>query len=185
MLNKPGKVEAVEFEHSISFTKLDLRIGQITKIWEHESSDRLYCEEVDCGDGTGPRTVASALRDKYQKEDLLGRKVVVVCNLKESKFQGFLSSAMVLAAKDGDRLELLEPPADARIGDSIFLPGHESAAGRDKAWNANKIKKNRVWEEVSEELKTNEEGVAAYRGLPFSTAHGVCRVPSLANAKVQ
>lgn len=100
---KKNKAEEVaEFEHELSFTKLDIRVGQIRKVWAHESSDRLWCEEVDVGDASGPRPVASGLRDKYTLEELTGRKVVVVCNLKESKFQGFLSCAMVMAAKDGN-----------------------------------------------------------------------------------
>lgn len=91
---------AVEYPHSISFTKLDIRVGKIVKVWEHETSSRLFCEEVDVGEG-GLRTVASGIRGVYTKEQLEGRKVVVVCNLKEMKLQGFLSRAMVLAAKDG------------------------------------------------------------------------------------
>ena len=97
---------ASEYAHAISFTKLDIRVGKIVKVWEHETSSRLFCEEVDVGDGgENPlRTVASGIRGVYTKEQLLGRKVVVVCNLKEMKLQGFLSRAMVLAAKDGESI---------------------------------------------------------------------------------
>jgi methionyl-tRNA synthetase len=94
-----GEIEA-EFEHIISFTKCDLRVGQIQKVTDHEASDRLYCLEINVNDGFNAiRPVASALRGRYSKEELLGRKVLVVCNLKEAKFQGFLSCAMILAAK--------------------------------------------------------------------------------------
>ena len=84
--------------HEIEYSKIDLRIGRIIRIWEHETSDRLYCEEIDIGNNE-IRQVASGLRSYYKKEELLNRLVIVVCNLKESKFQGFISCGMVLAAK--------------------------------------------------------------------------------------
>ena len=49
---------------------------------------RLYCEEIDIGDvANGPRPVASGLRDFYTLEEMLGRRVLVVCNLQEAKMK--------------------------------------------------------------------------------------------------
>jgi len=80
------------------FTKIDIRVGQITKVWLHPEADKLYCEEIDVGEDA-PRAIASGLREHYTLEEMEGRKVLVVCNLKEAKIVGFSSNGMVLAAK--------------------------------------------------------------------------------------
>eukprot|EP01039_Chlorochromonas_danica_P001164 gene1164-1271_t len=185
-----GAAEVKEVDHPISFTKMDLRVGRIVSVKPHETSARLYCEEVDVGEGA-PRPVVSALRDYYSEEELLNRKVVVVCNLKESRFQGALSAAMVLAAKDDSNttrpVELVDPPTDSEIGESIALPGYEDFAGREKAWASSRVKKTKVWEEVVPALSTNADGVVVFQqSLPLGVKNGGrCTVPTLINAKIQ
>ena len=109
------------------FTKLDIRVGQIVKVWHHETADKLFCEEINVGDDVDPsspsnnndnndketskdgnnnnnnknyqlRTIASGLRDYYTLEEMQNRKVLVLCNLKPQKLLGFDSHGMVLAA---------------------------------------------------------------------------------------
>lgn len=80
------------------FTKIDIRVGQINKVWLHPEADKLYCEEIDVGEDA-PREIASGLREHYTLEQMEGRKVLVVCNLKAAKIVGFTSNGMVLAAK--------------------------------------------------------------------------------------
>ena len=80
------------------FTKIDIRVGQITKVWLHPEADKLFCEEIEVGEDT-PREIASGLREHYTLEEMEGRKVLVVCNLKAAKIVGFTSNGMVLAAK--------------------------------------------------------------------------------------
>jgi aminoacyl tRNA synthase complex-interacting multifunctional protein 1 len=62
--------------------KLEFKVGRITKVWAHPDADKLYCEEIDCGEEGGPRQIASGLRHHYSEEDMLGKKVLVVANLK-------------------------------------------------------------------------------------------------------
>jgi methionine--tRNA ligase beta chain len=81
------------------FTKMDIRVGKIVKVWNHESADKLYCEQIDLAEDEGPREIASGLRDFYSLEEMQDRKVLVVCNLKAAKMVGFTSNGMVLAAK--------------------------------------------------------------------------------------
>ena len=73
-------------------------MGKIVKVWNHESADKLFCEEIDVGED-GPREIASGLRGHYTLEDMQDRLVLVVCNLKAAKIVGFSSNGMVLAAK--------------------------------------------------------------------------------------
>ena len=62
--------------------KLEFKVGRIDKVWTHPDADKLYCEEIDCGEEGGPRQIASGLRPHYSEEDMLGKKVLVVANLK-------------------------------------------------------------------------------------------------------
>ena len=62
--------------------KLEFKVGCITKVWVHPDADKLYCEEIDCGEEGGPRQIASGLRMHYSVEEMLGKRVLVVANLK-------------------------------------------------------------------------------------------------------
>lgn len=62
--------------------KLEFKVGMITKVWIHPDADKLYCEEIDCGEQGGPRQIASGLRKHYTESEMLGKRVLVVANLK-------------------------------------------------------------------------------------------------------
>lgn len=161
------------------FSRVDLRVGKITKIWQHEKAERLFCEEIDIGEET-TRAVASALRGTYREEDLLGRLVVVLCNLKEAKLQGFLSNGMVLAAKASDgRMELVDPPPECIVGDRVFCDGIEVSP-----WPPAKLKKEKAWEAVVVDLKTNTDRRVVWRGAVLRTSKGECVVESLIDAQI-
>lgn len=183
----PAAPVEVEFDHVIDLTKMDIRVGEVVKVWHHPTTDRLFVEEIDVGEGA-PRQVVSGLRSHYTIESFTGRKVLVVCNLKESKFQGQMSNGMVLAAKsaDGSTVELVTPPAEAINGERVFVPGHD-AIGRlpQSAWNANRVKKFKVWESVAPQLNVNGERVASWTDLPLTTSAGVCTTTTLAGVAIQ
>ena len=63
--------------------KLEFKVGVITKVWVHPDADKLYCEEIDCGEDQ-PRQIASGLRMHYSEEAMLGQRLLVVSNLKVS-----------------------------------------------------------------------------------------------------
>lgn len=86
------------------FTRMDIRVGQIKKVWHHPDADKLFCEEIDVGEESGPRQITSGLRQHYELSDMQDKKVLVVCNLKPSKIVGFTSNGMVLAAKVSNQL---------------------------------------------------------------------------------
>jgi len=60
---------------------LDIRVGKITKVWPHEEADKLYCEEIDIGEESGPRSIASGLRPFYKAEEMQDKMVLVLANL--------------------------------------------------------------------------------------------------------
>ena len=101
-----GDKPAAAAGEQAEFTKLDIRVGLLTKTWHHPESDKLWCEEIDVGEPT-PRQVCSGLRAFYTEEQFkAGRKVVVVCNLKPAKMAGFESAGMVLCAANAEHTKV-------------------------------------------------------------------------------
>jgi methionine--tRNA ligase beta chain len=164
------------------FTKMDIRVGQITKVWLHPEADKLFCEEIDVGEDSGPRQIASGLRGHYSLEDMQDKKVLVVCNLKAAKIVGFTSNGMVLAAKssDGAKVELVSPPAEAKVGERVFIEGIKRGEPQTSA----QVKKRKTWEKVVSGLKTVNEGVATWEGHAILTSAGQCAAASLVGASI-
>jgi methionyl-tRNA synthetase len=97
------KVSVPAFKEEISieeFAKVDLRAGKILSAETVEGSDKLLKLQVDLGRET--RTVFAGIKTSYAPEDLVGRTVVVVANLKPRKMRFGLSQGMVLAAAGDD-----------------------------------------------------------------------------------
>jgi aminoacyl tRNA synthase complex-interacting multifunctional protein 1 len=159
-------------------TALDIRVGLIKKVWEHAEADKLYCEEIDVGEGE-PRQIASGLRPYLKPEDLEGRKVLVLCNLKARNLVGFPSHGMVLCASDKDRnvVRLVSPPVDAKIGERVTVPDFDFTSEDGAPYPENKIGKKKVFEEIAPNLVTNVYGVPEFLGRPFMTSAGVCTSP--------
>lgn len=142
---------------------------------------RLFCEEIDIGDGE-VRRIASGLREHYTLEEMQGRKLIVVCNLKEAKLVGFVSQGMVLASKSADgKVELVSPPEDAVVGERIFIEGVPNV----DAYSSSRVKKYKVWENLfAPKLRTNSDSVATWDGFPLLTAAGRCFVPTITDSPI-
>jgi len=180
---KPKKQQKKQPQASpveIDVARLDIRVGVITKAWEHEEADKLFCEEIDIGEETGPRQIASGLRDHYKLEDLEGQRVLVLSNLKSRKLVGFPSHGMVLCASTDDKVEFVVPPTDAAVGERILVEGFEGDPATE-----NQIGKKKMLDKIFPDLKTNNDGVATYKGIPLMTSAGECRASTgLPNADV-
>jgi len=167
------------------FTKMEIRVGQITKVWNHPEADKLFCEDIDMGGaetGGEPRQIASGLREHYTLEQMTNRKVLVVCNLKAAKIVGFASNGMVLAAKANDgsnKVELIDPPADAIVGERITIEGLTG-----DPLSSTQVKKKKIWDKVAKNLKTLEGGIASWEGKPLLTSQGPCQAVSLVGAPI-
>ncbi len=91
-------VNYIDFE---DFMKVEMRTGKVVDIEDHPNADKLYVVTIEDGpDST--RTVCAGLKGIYQKEQLLGKQVIFVANLKPRKLRGIMSEGMILAADDGD-----------------------------------------------------------------------------------
>ncbi|KAI7983170.1 putative methionine--tRNA ligase [Camellia lanceoleosa] len=167
-------------EAEVSISRLDIRVGLITKAQKHPDADSLYVEEIDVGEGQ-PRTVVSGLVNYIPLEDMQNRKVCVLCNIKPTTMRGIKSQAMVLAASDSDhtKVELVEPPQSAPVGERVTFPGFKGDP--DDVLNP----KKKVWETVQVDLHTDKELVACYKDVPFTTSAGVCKVSSICGGSIR
>ncbi|KAM1270402.1 hypothetical protein ACFX13_032312 [Malus domestica] len=167
-------------EAEISISRLDIRVGLITKAQKHPDADSLYVEDIDVGEGQ-TRTVVSGLVKYIPLEKMQNRKVCVLCNLKPANMRGIKSEAMVLAASNSDHttVELVEPPEGAQVGERVTFPGFVGEA--DEILNP----KKKVWETLQVDLHTNTELVACYKDVPLTTSAGVCTVSSIAGGSIK
>src|SRR6185436_14018896 len=79
------------------FTKVELRVGEIKVAERIPKADKLLRFEIDLGEEK-PRQILAGLAEYYEPEKLIGRKVVVVANLKPRKMRGLESQGMICAA---------------------------------------------------------------------------------------
>jgi glutamyl-tRNA synthetase len=157
---------------------LDIRVGRITKVWEHPEADKLYCEEIDVGEDE-PRQIASGLKPFMKPEDMEGRLVLVLCNLKARKLVGFSSHGMVLCASNPDHTEvkLVSPPVEAKVGERVTVPDMNFEGEEGKPYAENKIGKKKIFESLAPFLVTSKYGVPEFLGRPLMTSAGVCTSP--------
>ena len=104
---KEEKIEEVETTTLIGiddFMKVEIKVGQIKECKQHPKADRLLVSQIDLGSEV--RQIVSGIAEHYQPEQLVGRKVLVVTNLKPVKLRGELSEGMVLAASNDGTLTL-------------------------------------------------------------------------------
>ncbi|KAL5329954.1 hypothetical protein ACEPPN_003474 [Leptodophora sp. 'Broadleaf-Isolate-01'] len=214
---KPQKAPAVAAPLSPSL--IDLRVGHILKAIKHPEADSLFVSTIAMGDKTGTddtseyegqvvRTVCSGLNGLVPLEEMQGRKVVVVCNLKPVKMRGVKSCAMVLAAsprlKEGEEdhhagpVELVTPPTDAPAGERVYFEGWQGEP--EGVLNP---KKGRVWETIQPGFKTTSDYEVVFDagvvkelskdgeeprtgvGKLVTTSGGVCKVKSLVDGIVR
>ncbi|KAM9477249.1 aminoacyl tRNA synthase complex-interacting multifunctional protein 1a isoform 2-T2 [Clarias gariepinus] len=163
----------------VDVSRLDLRVGRIVTAKKHPDADSLYVEEVDVGEAA-PRTVVSGLVKHIPLEQMQNRMAVLLCNLKPAKMRGVVSQAMVMCASSPDKVEILDPPSGAEPGDRVSFQGFPGEP--DKELNP----KKKVWEQVQPDLRTDNQGVATYKGAAFEVAgKGVCKAQTMTNAGIK
>ncbi len=119
---RADKAEGVMTVDSINiedFEKIDLRVGTVVDSKRVEKTDKLLCSQIDLGEGK-PRTVVSGIAKYYAPEDIIGKQVIVVANLKPVKLRGILSEGMVLCASDAEgNLTLITPSKGIASGSEV------------------------------------------------------------------
>ena len=171
---------STETVEELTVNSLDLRVGVIRTCVRHESAEKLYCETIDVGE-TNPRNIASGLVPYYSLEQMVGRKVIVICNLPPRKLVGFKSEVMVLCASSDEGVEFVDVPDSAEPGDRITGEGMTSPALSQKQCD-----KRKAFEKVAEGLIVNNDGVATWNGVKMEVhGKGVCTSPKLRNVLIR
>ncbi|HEY3587819.1 MAG TPA: methionine--tRNA ligase subunit beta, partial [Myxococcaceae bacterium] len=101
-----------------AFARVALRVGQVLAAERVPKADKLLKLSVDVGEGS-PRTIVAGIAEAYPPETLVGRKVVVVANLKPRALRGIESRGMLLAAGSGGASLRLVDPGDLPPGSSV------------------------------------------------------------------
>lgn len=114
----PQKEETLKEQITIDqFDKLDLRVGVIKHSERVKGADKLLKSIVDIGE---ERTIVSGIADWYSPEELIGKEVVVVANLKPAKLRGILSEGMILCGENQNgELKLISPEAVLGAGAKV------------------------------------------------------------------
>ncbi len=100
------------------FAKFQFQIGQIVKCEEVPKSKKLLCSQVKIGSET--KQIVSGIKAWYKPDQMVGKKVMVVTNLKPAKLAGMLSEGMILCAEDDEgNLALMVPEKDIKPGSEV------------------------------------------------------------------
>ena len=100
------------------FAKLQFQIGEVVKCEEVPKSKKLLCFQVKIGSET--RQIISGIKAWYKPEEMVGKKLMVVTNLKPAKLAGMISEGMILSAEDDEgNLAVMTPEKDIKAGAEI------------------------------------------------------------------
>lgn len=99
------------------FKKLELIVAQIKEVSDHPNADRLYILKIDTG--TQEKQLVAGIRASYTKEELIGRKVMVINNLEPAVIRGQESQGMVLAATGPNGPVVFFPEKDVPVGSIV------------------------------------------------------------------
>lgn len=99
------------------FAKVQLKVASVTACEKVEKSDKLLKLTLSLGSET--RTVASGIAQYYKPEEVVGKKVILVSNLKPAKLRGILSEGMILCAEKDGKVTLVEPNGEMPDGSDV------------------------------------------------------------------
>lgn len=99
------------------FKKFELIIARIKDVREHPNADRLYVLKIDTG--REEKQLVAGIRQAYTKEELIGRKIIVINNLEPAVIRGEESQGMLLAASDKNGMALLGVDKEISLGSVV------------------------------------------------------------------
>lgn len=111
---EPAKEEYISIEE---FARLDLRVAEVTACEKMKKADKLLILTLKVGEEE--RTVVSGIAQHYTPEEMVGKKVVLLANLKPTKLRGVMSQGMILAASDEQYVDVLTVTKDIPSGNRV------------------------------------------------------------------
>jgi len=140
---------------------LDLRIAEIISVEEHPDADKLLIMKIDLG--AEKRQIVAGIKKYYKKEELIGKRIVIVANLKYAKLRGYESQGMLLAGDDGKNIGLLHAEK-SEPGSRAYFEGLENGSKEISFDDFKKIEmaaKGRKVFYKGRQLKTDKEEIRA------------------------
>ncbi|MEM2121762.1 MAG: methionine--tRNA ligase, partial [Candidatus Woesearchaeota archaeon] len=134
-------------------------------------AEKLYVLKINLGNSK--RQLVAGLRAHYKEEELLGKHIIIVANLKPAVLRGFKSEGMLLAADDGKNIVVLEAPK-TNPGDNVFVEGIKT----------NPVKEITI-EEFSKIRITTKNKRVVYKDKPLRTNSEELTINVDDNAKVR
>jgi methionyl-tRNA synthetase len=109
-------------EEDDPFSKVDLRVAKVIGVKDHPQADKLYMLHLDMGK-MGKRVIVAGMKPYYTPEEITGKYIVIVANLKPANIRGVTSSGMLLAAEDNKGVVALLNPGDSQPGSEVLIEG--------------------------------------------------------------
>jgi methionine--tRNA ligase beta chain len=133
-----------------------IKVAKVTHAAAHPDADKLMVLQLDMGDED--RQIVAGVRQFYSPEDLIGRHILVLSNLKPVKLRGSLSQGMLLAAEHEGKVKIIFAD-DSQVGDYATPEGYEMD------------NKQISFDEFMKQNKLSvKAGLLTYDGLPLSTS---------------
>jgi len=108
-------MEMISFEE---FKKMDIRTAKILDVQEHPNADKLYILKIDLGNEE--RQLVAGIRQYYaEKDNLIGKDIVIIANLQPRTIRGIESQGMMLAAHDQSGISILVTDRQAAAGSAV------------------------------------------------------------------
>ncbi|MDY6985673.1 MAG: methionine--tRNA ligase [Candidatus Thermoplasmatota archaeon] len=156
-LEKPEILFKKIEEKKFSLEGIELVVGKIEEVKDHPQADKLYVLRVDIG--SEQRQIVAGLKGYLSAEELLGKSIVLVSNLKHAKLRGVESQGMLLAAEKDNKVVLIHPESEKK-------PGTRVGAGYFE------LKKSVGIEELKEKGLHAESGRILSFSTPLKTEDG-------------
>ena len=121
LFKKIEKEDVLKVDENV-FSKLDLRAAKIMDVKDHPHADKLYLLRVDVG-SLGRRVLVAGMKPYYKPDEIKGKNIIVVANLKPARIRGIESNGMLLAAEDENGVVSLLDPGDVKPGSDVYIDG--------------------------------------------------------------
>ena len=151
------------------FAKLNLKVAEILEACEHPGAEKLYVLQIDLG--TEKRQLVAGLKPYFKADELKGKHIVAVTNLKPAKLKGIESAGMLLAAEYKGKVALLQAPK-SNPGEQVFLEGITQEIAEI------------TLKEFQKAQMTTKNKKAIYKGKPLKTSKEEINAEIEDNAKI-
>jgi len=149
---------------------LNLKVAKIIEVSNHPNAEKLYVLKIDLG--TEKRQLVAGLKEHYSKEELKGKKIIVVTNLKHAKLRGVESQGMLLAGEDDK-------------GNIGVLTVNKSIAGDEAKFGSLKNSNEEISFENFQKMKLEvKEGKVVFKNLELKTNKEIVSVEKVKEGRV-